>query len=155
MPQNHWYRCHIFKCCMLCVYTSQVLGSGLTIVTIGTTSCVTILSRDAYSNPQNAIWIINITSSTSSTSLIAHSRQVSAFASLVLCYPPNFGVSQVGNVSVFVSQTIQDVPRLIGAPKSLSYASNVICAAKCVITGSGLCVGECFESIICRTILFV
>ena len=139
---------------LLYIYTLQVLGSGLTIVTIGTTSCVTILSRDAYSNLQDATWIINVTSLTSSTSFITYSKQRSAFAPLVMCYPPSFGAAQVGNVSVFVSPSIGELPRLVGTSTPLSYVNNVICAAKSVFSGSGLCFGEFFEQFMCQFCVF-
>ncbi len=118
----------------------QVLGSGLSIITIGTTSCVTILSRDAYSNLRDATWMINITSLTKTTPLIRNTIR-SSFASLVMCYPPAFSAAQVGFVSVFVLTSDQEAPRLIDTPKPLYYVSNVVCAAKCVITGSGLSLG--------------
>ena len=62
-----------------------------------------------------------------------------------MCYPPSFGAAQVGNVSVFVSPSIGELPRLVGTSTPLSYVNNVICAAKSVISGSGLCFGEFFE----------
>lgn len=139
--QNLWYdvECHkIFTVC----HTVQVLGSGLTIVTIGETSCLTIISRDAYSNWKDAIWAINITSFSGNTSLMRHSS-TPAFEFLVMCYPSKFRASQVGELSVFVSNSAQEVPVLVGTPNKLLYVHNMICAARCVVTGSGLCAGEC------------
>ncbi len=98
------------------------------------------MSRDEYSNLRDASWIINVTSQTSTTSLIANARR-SSFASLVLCYPPFFSVAHVGMVSVFLLPSPQDVPMLISSPKLLVYAYNPVCATKFVITGSGICFG--------------
>jgi hypothetical protein len=84
--------------------------------------------------------MINITSPTRITPLKSNTVR-SAFASLVMCYPPAFSAVQVGFVSVFVLTSDQEVPRLIDTPKQLYYVSNIVCAAKCVITGSGLSLG--------------
>ncbi len=126
---------------MLSSDAAQVAGTGLTIVTIGATSCVTILSRDAFSNLQDAFWVINISSSTSTTTLITNASR-SAQGSYVMCYPPDFGCSQVGILSVFVAASARELPQLVGSPNGLSYVSNIVCASKCVISGAGLSVGE-------------
>jgi hypothetical protein len=100
------------------------------------------VSRDAYSNLKDAIWTINITSFAGVTSLIKHSS-TPASEFLVMCYPPKFRASQVGALSVYVSNSAQEVPVLVATPNNLSYIHNMICAERCVVTGSGLCVGEC------------
>jgi len=120
----------------VCAAKSLVIGSGLTIVTIGATTCVTILSRDAYSNFQDAFWVINVTTLTSSRTLIPQARRPSD--SHVACYPPDFSSAHVGVLSVFVSSSAHEAPELVGTPSSLLYVSNTVCAAKCVIAGIGL-----------------
>jgi hypothetical protein len=77
--------------------------------------------------------------------LIAHSS-TPAFEYVLMCYPSKFRASQVGELSVFVSNSAQDVPSLVGTPNKLLYVHNMICAARCVVTGSGLCAGECDQT---------
>ncbi len=95
--------------------------------------------------------MINVTSLTSTTSLIANPRQ-SVFASLVMCYPSTFSAVHAGIVSVFLLPSPQEAPQLIGAPKLLLYVNNVVCATKCVITGSGISVGEYFDSVFFQSV---
>ena len=85
--------------------------------------------------------MINVTSSTGATTLLPNAR-LSAQDSFVTCYPPDFGCAQVGILSVFVSNSAREVPQLVGTPNRLVYVSNVVCAAKCILTGNGLGVGE-------------
>ncbi len=91
--------------------------------------------------------MINVTSSSGTVSLLANSRR-SVFASLVMCYPSTFSVVQVGTVFVYGVASARGYHGLVGTPNNLSYVSNVACAAKCVITGSGLSVGAHFRSLI-------
>jgi hypothetical protein len=102
---------------------------------------------------QYATWTISMLSPTGSVTLLPHSKGL-AFATYVMCYPPGFSAAQVGALSVFVSNSALEAPRLVGNSTNVSYVGALTCASKCVISRNELLIGENFKHQVIQCVCF-